>query len=44
MSRPADRTRLTGDWEAPRVLYLQHATDPVWKSYCPNVDTIEQLL
>lgn len=29
MSRPADRSRLTGDWEAPRVLYLQHATDPV---------------
>ena len=29
LSRPADRAKLEGPWEQPRVLYLQHATDPV---------------
>lgn len=29
MSRPGDTDRLAGPWEEPRVLYLQHATDPI---------------
>ncbi|MGE3812787.1 MAG: alpha/beta-hydrolase family protein [Candidatus Nanopelagicales bacterium] len=29
ISRPGDEALLTGPWDAPRVLYLQHATDPV---------------
>lgn len=29
MSRPGDEQRLGGEWTRPRVLYLQHATDPV---------------
>ena len=33
MSRAGDETLLTGPWDDPRVLYLQHATDPVtWLS------------
>lgn len=33
MSRVGDEHGLTGPWSAPRVLYLQHATDPVtWLS------------
>lgn len=28
MSRPSDQ-QLPGDWTRPRILYLQHATDPV---------------
>ncbi len=29
ISRPGDLERLTGPWDEPRVLYLQHATDPI---------------
>ncbi|WP_439564944.1 alpha/beta hydrolase [Microcella sp.] len=29
MSQPGDTDRLPGPWEEPRVLYLQHATDPI---------------
>jgi uncharacterized membrane protein len=29
MSAPADFEALPGEWNAPRVAYLQHATDPV---------------
>ena len=29
MSRDGDENKLTGPWLEPRVLYLQHATDPV---------------
>lgn len=29
ISQAGDETRLDGPWQAPRVLYLQHATDPV---------------
>lgn len=29
MSQPGDTGRLPGPWEEPRVLYLQHATDPI---------------
>ncbi len=29
MSQPGDTDRLPGPWEQPRVLYLQHATDPI---------------
>lgn len=33
MSRDGDQKLLPGPWEQPRVLYLQHATDPVtWLS------------
>lgn len=33
MSAAGDESKLTGPWEAPRVLYLQHPTDPVtWLS------------
>lgn len=33
MSQPGDEAKLPGPWEEPRVLYLQHATDPVtWLS------------
>lgn len=33
MSRAGDEARLSGPWETPPVLYLQHATDPVtWLS------------
>ncbi|MHC9046221.1 alpha/beta hydrolase [Microbacterium saperdae] len=33
MSRDGDQRLLDGPWEQPRVLYLQHATDPVtWLS------------
>ncbi len=33
VSRPGDERLLPGPWEEPRVLYLQHATDPVtWLS------------
>ncbi|MFP1601262.1 alpha/beta hydrolase [Microbacterium sp. 2216-1] len=33
MSRAGDEDLLTGPWEQPRVLYLQHANDPVtWLS------------
>jgi uncharacterized membrane protein len=33
MSRAGDEELLLGSWETPRVLYLQHATDPVtWLS------------
>lgn len=33
ISRAGDETKLTGPWRFPRVLYLQHATDPVtWLS------------
>lgn len=33
ISRPGDENLLPGAWTAPRVLYLQHATDPVtWLS------------
>lgn len=29
MSQPGDTSRLSGPWDEPRVLYLQHATDPI---------------
>jgi uncharacterized membrane protein len=29
ISRPGDLERLAGPWAEPRVLYLQHATDPI---------------
>lgn len=29
ISRPGDLDRLPGPWNTPRVLYLQHATDPI---------------
>lgn len=29
MSQPGDTDRLPGPWAEPRVLYLQHATDPI---------------
>ncbi len=29
MSQPGDTERLPGPWAEPRVLYLQHATDPI---------------
>ncbi len=29
MSQPGDTDRLPGPWSEPRVLYLQHATDPI---------------
>lgn len=29
MSQPGDTDRLPGSWAEPRVLYLQHATDPI---------------
>ena len=29
MSQPGDSDRLPGPWDEPRVLYLQHATDPI---------------
>lgn len=33
VSQTADLTKLPGPWDPPRVLYLQHATDPVtWLS------------
>ena len=33
MSQRGDEARLSGPWQEPRVLYLQHATDPVtWLS------------
>lgn len=33
ISRAGDEAQLSGPWENPRVLYLQHATDPVtWLS------------
>lgn len=33
MSKPGDADRLPGPWDDPRILYLQHPTDPVvWLS------------
>lgn len=33
ISRAGDEKLLSGPWDAPRVLYLQHATDPItWLS------------
>lgn len=29
MSQPGDSDRLPGPWDEPRVLYLQHASDPI---------------
>ena len=29
MSQPGDASRIGAEWTTPRVLYLQHATDPV---------------